>query len=85
MKRGIIYLILNKQNEHKYIGNTTLAMNKEWVQHIEKSKRISSEPLHKAFREYGIHNFMIRELDECDEFELLAVVASIAQTLRRRR
>jgi group I intron endonuclease len=69
MKRGIIYLILNKQNEHKYIGNTTLAMNKEWVQHIEKSKRMSSEPLHKAFREYGIHNFMIRELDECDESE----------------
>ena len=69
MKRGIIYLILNKQNEHKYIGNTTLAMNKEWVQHIDKSKRMSSEPLHKAFREYGIHNFMIRELDECDESE----------------
>jgi group I intron endonuclease len=69
MKRGIIYLILNKQNEHKYIGNTTLAMNKEWVQHIEKSKRMSSEPLHKAFREYGIHNFMIKELDECDESE----------------
>jgi hypothetical protein len=41
-------------------------MNKEWVQHIERSKRMSSEPLHKAFREYGIHNFMIRELDECD-------------------
>ena len=69
MKRGIIYLILNKQNEHKYIGNTTLAMNKEWVQHIEKSKRMSSEPLHKAFREYGIHNFMIKELDECGESE----------------
>ena len=44
-------------------------MNKEWVQHIDKSKRMSSEPLHKAFREYGIHNFMIRELDECDESE----------------
>ena len=70
MARGIIYLILNKQSGHKYIGNTTLAMNKEWVQHIERSKRMSSEPLHKAFREYGIHNFMIRELDECDEKEV---------------
>ena len=69
MARGIIYLILNKQNEHKYVGNTTLAMNKEWVHHIDRSKRMSSEPLHKAFREYGTHNFMIKEIDECDETE----------------
>jgi group I intron endonuclease len=69
MSRGIIYLILNKQNGHKYVGNTTLAMNKEWVHHIERSKRMSSEPLHKAFREHGVHNFMIKEIDECDESE----------------
>ena len=69
MSRGIIYTIINKQNGYKYVGNTTLAMNQEWVQHMERSKRMSSEPLHKAFREYGTHNFMIRELDECDESE----------------
>lgn len=70
MSRGTIYLILNKQNGHKYIGNTTISMNKEWVYHIERSKRMSSEPLHKAFRDYGTHNFSIRELDECNESEL---------------
>ena len=69
MSRGIIYLILNKQTGEKYIGNTTLAMNKEWVHHIDRSKRMSSEPLHKAFRQHGVHNFMIKELDECDESE----------------
>ena len=67
MERGIIYLILNKQTGEKYVGNTTLAMNKEWVHHIERSKRMSSEPLHKAFRQYGTHNFMIKELDEYDD------------------
>ena len=41
-------------------------MNKEWVHHIDRSKRMSSEPLHKAFRQYGVHNFMIKELDECE-------------------
>ena len=66
MNRGIIYLILNKQTGEKYVGNTTLAMNKEWVHHIDRSKRMSSEPLHKAFRQYGVHNFMIKELDEYD-------------------
>lgn len=69
MARGIIYLIIDKQNGHKYVGNTTLAMNKEWVHHIDRSKRMSSEPLHKAFREFGTHNFMIKEIDECDETE----------------
>jgi group I intron endonuclease len=67
MSRGIIYLILNKQTGEKYVGNTTLAMNKEWVHHIDRSKRMSSEPLHKAFREHGVHNFMIKELDEYDD------------------
>ena len=67
MSRGTIYLILNKQNGHKYVGNTTLAMNKEWAHHIDRSKRMSSEPLHKAFRDLGVHNFMIKELDACDE------------------
>ena len=70
MARGTIYLILNKQNGHKYVGNTTLGMNKEWVYHIERSKRMSAEPLHKAFRQFGTHNFMIKEIDECDESEI---------------
>ena len=41
--------------------------NKEWVHHIDRSKRMSSEPLHKAFRQFGVHNFMIKELDEYDD------------------
>lgn len=45
-------------------------MNKEWVHHIERSKRMSSEPLHKAFREYGTHNFMIKELEGCEEADV---------------
>jgi len=67
MSQGFIYLILNKQTGEKYIGNTTTAMNKEWAHHIDCSKRMSSEPLHKAFREHGVHNFMIKQIDECDE------------------
>lgn len=69
MSRATIYLILNKQNGHKYVGNTTLGMNKEWVHHIDRSKRMSSEPLHKAFRQFGTHNFIIKEIDECEESE----------------
>jgi group I intron endonuclease len=67
MSQGIIYLIINKQNGHKYIGQTTQPMNKRWQQHIQEALRMSDKPLHRAMRKYGNHNFMIKELDECDK------------------
>ena len=70
MSRGIIYLITNKENGLRYVGSTLQPMNKEWQSHIQSANRMSSEPLHKAFRKYGVHRFNIQELDECDEKEL---------------
>ena len=67
MAQGIIYLITNKQNGHKYVGQTTQGMNKRWQQHIQEALRMSDKPLHRAMRKYGNHNFMIKEIDECDE------------------
>lgn len=67
MGRGIIYLITNKENGHKYVGQTTLPMNKIWQEHIMSSNRMSSKPLHKAFRQYGAHRFGIQEIDECND------------------
>jgi len=67
MSRGIIYLITNKENGHKYIGQTTQGMNKRWQQHIQEAMRMSSKPLHSAMRKYGNHRFSIQEIDECDE------------------
>lgn len=66
MSQGIIYLITNKTNNHKYVGQSTLPMNKVWQQHIQDSKRMSSHSLHKAFRKYGIDKFIIKQIDECD-------------------
>jgi hypothetical protein len=70
MARGIIYLITNKENGLKYVGSTLLPMNKEWQSHIQLANRMSTEPLHRAFRQYGVHRFTIQEIDECDEREL---------------
>jgi len=67
MAQGIIYLITNKQNGHKYVGQTTQGMNKRWQQHIQEALRMSSKPLHRAMRKYGNNSFMIKEIDECDE------------------
>lgn len=70
MSRGIIYLITNKENGHKYVGQTTQPMNKRWQQHIMESSKMSQKPLHRAFRKYGVHRFSIQEIDECEQ-ELL--------------
>lgn len=67
MSRGIIYLITNKENGHKYVGQTTQGMNKRWQQHIQEAIRMSDKPLHRAMRKYGNHRFNIQEIDECDE------------------
>lgn len=40
-------------------------MNKEWQAHIQASNKMSREPLHRAFRKFGVHKFIIRELEDC--------------------
>jgi group I intron endonuclease len=70
MSQGTIYLIINKENGHKYVGQTTQPINKRWQQHIQEANRMSSKPLHRAFRKYGIDKFTMKVIDECDEMQL---------------
>lgn len=67
MSQGIIYLIINKENGHKYVGQTTQPLNKRWQQHIQEANRMSAKPLHRAFRKYGVGKFTMKVIDECDE------------------
>jgi group I intron endonuclease len=67
MSQGIIYLITNKVNGQKYVGQTTQQLNKRWKQHIYESNRMSRKPIHRAFRKYGVDKFNIKVIDECDE------------------
>jgi group I intron endonuclease len=67
MAQGIIYLIINKENGQKYVGQTMKSMNKQWQEHISEANKMSSLPLHRAFRKYGVNKFLIKQIDECDE------------------
>ena len=67
MAQGIVYIIINKETGHKYLNATTLPMNKEWQNHILASNKMSTQLIHRAFRQYGLHKFMIKQIDECDE------------------
>ncbi len=63
-----IYSITNKVNEKKYIGKTTVSINKRWTQHksVSGCKAISA-----AIAKYGKENFTIEEIDTaCTEKEL---------------
>ena len=66
MSQGTIYLITNTVNDKKYVGQTITSLNKRWLAHIQESKTNSTRPLYRAINKYGIDNFKIKILEECD-------------------
>ncbi len=67
MRQGTIYLITNLINDNKYVGQTVMQLNKRWLAHIQESKTYSERPLYRAINKYGIENFKIKILEECNE------------------
>lgn len=70
MRQGTIYLIENKVNGNKYVGQTVMALNKRWLAHIQESKTFSERPLYRAMNKYGLDNFNIRIIEETTEDKL---------------
>lgn len=74
MNIGYIYKITNNVNSKCYIGQTSKTIEDRWKEHIKTSQNEKREgynyPLYKAFRKYGIENFSIDEIEECDISEL---------------
>jgi group I intron endonuclease len=67
MRQGTVYLITNLINDNKYVGQTVMQLNKRWLAHIQESKTYSERPLYRAINKYGIENFKIKILEECNE------------------
>lgn len=65
---AFIYGIKNKINNKLYIGKTTYSLDKRFKEHKRDSTRNSKEvrPLYRAFRKYGIENFEIFQIEECN-------------------
>lgn len=61
----IIYLITNKVNGKKYVGQHCGSKDARWKQHLADAlKRQNPKPLYAAMRKYGIDNFEYRVLEE---------------------
>lgn len=61
----IIYIIVNKVNSKKYIGQTTTSLKERWMKHLQPSSKYC-RLLHRAITKYGKDNFNVRELKKCD-------------------
>ena len=63
-----IYKITNNINNKSYIGKTNLTIKERFQQHCNDRLRdeCSSRPLYSAMNKYGIKNFQIEEIEECE-------------------
>lgn len=65
--KGIIYKITNKVNGKSYIGQTRYTLEFRWRQHQHKK---DDTYFHNAIHKYGVDNFSIEILEECDIADL---------------
>ncbi len=64
-----IYKIENNINKKVYIGQTCRGYKTRFEQHINDSKKYNYD-LYKAFKKYGLGNFMINKINVCKTPEL---------------
>ncbi len=66
----IVYLITNKINGKRYVGQTVNSLDHRWNLHIGHSRNPKrSGVLCSAIRKYGPENFQIKLLVKCDSIE----------------
>lgn len=64
---GLIYLITCLVNGKKYVGQTTKTVEKRFKEHVRRKKSLIS----KAIHEFGVENFTVEVLEECETSEQL--------------
>lgn len=65
-----IYIIINKINHKRYIGQTSKTIEKRFKKHIYDSFNGNrQQAIHHAIRKYGVENFEIRIIARCDSFK----------------
>lgn len=64
---SFIYKITNLLNGKTYIGKTDIhTVQERFKEHIKDSKKYLDRPLYRAFNKYGIENFKIETIEECN-------------------
>lgn len=68
-KGGYIYLITNKVNGKKYVGQTIHLVYDRWKEHRRDAKDNKRTALHGAIRRYGADSFNVETIDKADTVE----------------
>jgi len=76
---GCVYLVTNKVNEKKYVGQTKKTVIGRWKAHLNAAKNDSPYALHRAIRKYGKESFTIECVEEVVGTHLELVAAEIRQ------
>lgn len=71
---GYIYKITNKVNGKVYIGQTVKPIEKRWQEHQRGKDYYGRSEynthLKKAFRKYGLNNFIVEQVEKCPDSKL---------------
>lgn len=64
-----IYKITNLTNGKSYVGKTLSTIDERWNEHCRsvRRKRCEKRPLYSAMNKYGINNFKIEQIEECND------------------
>lgn len=65
----IVYLITNKINGKRYVGQTVQTMTSRWSKHCSPSKASDGMPIVHAIQKYGKEAFEVKVLVECETIE----------------
>ena len=60
-----VYLVVNKVNGKRYVGQTQFSLEFRWKHHKADVKRGSTTNLHNAIRKYGPESFSLKTLHRC--------------------
>lgn len=71
MIHGRIYLIINKINLKKYVGQTRMPVSRRWQAHKQVARTGKRYALSCAIRKYGEDGFIVVEIDEASTLEEL--------------
>ena len=66
---GFIYKITNNINNKSYIGKTERSIEIRYKEHL-RHKDYLDLPLYRAFNKYGVENFSVSQIEECDNKDL---------------
>lgn len=68
---GYIYKITNNITNKCYIGKTERTIQERWKEHKKNISLYKDRlPLYRALNKYGVDNFTIEEIEQCDNYEI---------------